>query len=397
MAAPRRWPAASDIAVAAAVWVADVAIFSDVGAHFDGTATSNESVPLVVANAALGCAPLAWRRIAPLPVYAMVWLATAVSVLVPGYQAILALLVALATVAARQSNTYATAALLFALAPIALGIGDEVSSVAPGKKLATLVGGLLVYSLVYGSGWAVGRWAFRNRARAEAAERQRLIAAREAVAAERLRIARELHDIVSHAVTVMVLQAGGAHRVLRHDPDRAEQALAHVRDAGAQAMSELRRMLVVLRRAEPDGDADAQQATLANLEHLIASVHQAGLPVRLRTRGEPLPVDPSVASTAYRVVQEALTNVARHAGSGTDTTVELNWTTGLEIHVHNAPGDRRDGGTGTGHGLIGLRERVEVAGGTITAAPTVDGGFAVTATLPGGDAASVPDGGPPAA
>lgn len=374
--------------VACAVWAADVAIFSDAGANFAGTARSGESVTLILGYAALGCVPLLWRRAAPLLSYGLVWLVTTGSVLVPGYQAILALLVALSTVAARRRIAWAVPALLLALLSIAIALQDEAGSGTPDRRSAAFLGGLAIYGLVYGSGFAVGRWAFLGRARAEQAERRRLVAAREAVADERLRISRELHDIVSHAVTVMMLQAGGALRVLRDDADRAEQALGHVRDAGAQAMNELRRMLVVLRRTEPENGDGARQPTLADLETLLASVSRAGLAARLRTRGEPRPVDPSVASTAYRVVQEALTNVVRHAGTGVEATVDLVWAGGLEIRVSNTAGRPADAAKGAGHGLTGLRERVGIVGGTFAAARTPDGGFAVTVALPAGVPAS---------
>ncbi|MDR7274424.1 signal transduction histidine kinase [Catenuloplanes atrovinosus] len=381
-----RYPA--DIALAVAVWFVDVALFSDAAVTLAGRAPIGAPAHVIAGYAALGCLPLVWRRAAPALVYALVWLVTTGALFVPGYQAIMPLVVALFTVSARLPSRYATPALLLVVVPLGGGIAQEVTAAAPADQVGVLLAGMLVYGIAYGTAWAVGHWSYRSRRRAVLAERQRLAAAREAVAAERLRVARELHDIISHAVTVMVLQAGGAHRLLRRDPDRAEEALAHVRDAGAQAMNELRRMLVVLRRTQPAEEETTpgpvtEPVDADRLEELLAGMRRAGLPVRLETWGEPRPVDPSIALTAFRVVQEALTNVSRHAGLGADTTVRLDWSHNLRIQVRNGPGSAPpDGHAGTGHGLVGLRERVEVAGGDLIAGRTAEGGFEVVAMLP---------------
>jgi signal transduction histidine kinase len=213
--------------------------------------------------------------------------------------------------------------------------------------------------------------------------------ASDAVALERARIARELHDVVAHAVTVMLLHAAGARRMLASAPVQAAQALTRVDEQGRQAMHELRRMLLML-RTEPDGlDAApaSRQPDVADIGRLVEGMRRAGVPVRLHLHGEPSGLPPGVGLVAYRVVQEALTNVSRHATPGTAATVRLVWARELRIEVANDV-DRplpSAGGIPSGHGLLGLRERVWLAGGRIEAGPVPGGRFRLTATLPVAD------------
>ena len=202
--------------------------------------------------------------------------------------------------------------------------------------------------------------------------------ARLAVLDERARVARELHDSVAHAVSVMVLQAGAAGAVLDSDPARARTAIATIHDVAREALDQLRTLLGVL---EPGDAAPADCAPdLAQLDRLVARVGAAGLPVELATIGTPTPLPPAVDAAAYRVVQEALTNVLKHAGAAR-TTVTLSYAPdGLRLLVRD---DGAPSEPGSGHGLAGMRERVERQGGVFEAGPREDGhGFAVTAFLP---------------
>ncbi|NYJ04152.1 sensor histidine kinase [Petropleomorpha daqingensis] len=203
---------------------------------------------------------------------------------------------------------------------------------------------------------------------------------RDAVAAERARIARELHDVVAHCVSVMVIQAGAAEDLLDRDPGAARQPLRAVQDTGQEAVAELGRMLGLL-RAEAAPDTLLPQPGVAQLPELVAQVRAAGLPVDLDVQGEPHDLPPGVDVALYRLTQEALTNALKHA-RGARATVVLRCTdTAVELRVHD-DGRGTPAGTGLGHGLIGMRERVALYGGTLSAGPRDHGGFAVDAVIP---------------
>jgi len=220
-------------------------------------------------------------------------------------------------------------------------------------------------------------------------ERERETAAQNAVGAERARIARELHDIVSHNVSVMVVQAGAARRVLAMEPTEAAAALHAVEDAGREAMTELRHLLGVL--APPaDGREDddlSPQPGLSRLSPLIDRVAFAGLPVEVRISGEPRPLPSSVDLTAYRIIQEALTNALKH-GDGRKAEVTVRYAdNALRVEVLNSGPSVLSGGQpppaeGPGRGLLGLRERVAVLGGDLDARRRLGGGFRVRAKIP---------------
>ena len=208
---------------------------------------------------------------------------------------------------------------------------------------------------------------------------QREREAQQAVAGERRRIAREMHDVVAHSISIMVVQAGGARRILATDPERAERAAARIRHAGSDALAEMDILLGVLESVPGREPA----ATLDALDDLVARTREAGLPVTLEVRGTRRPLPAGAEQAVYRVVQEALTNAIKHAGGAT-TQVELTWgEDALELRV----ADAGDGGpgpelAGAGHGLIGMRERIRVHGGELEAGPRPDGGFEVVARLP---------------
>jgi signal transduction histidine kinase len=216
--------------------------------------------------------------------------------------------------------------------------------------------------------------------RASFAEREREAAARVAVAEERSAIARELHDIVAHAMSVMVLQVGAVRHRLPQNRIEDKQALGRVEQAGRTALAEMRRLLGAM-RSNADGVALGPQPGLDSLDALLDDLRGAGLPVHLQLEGEALPLPRAIDLSAYRIVQEALTNTLKHAhASQADVTVRYQ-----PHHVELEVRDDGDGATsngGPGHGLVGIRERVKIYGGQMTAGPATDGGFVLTARLP---------------
>jgi signal transduction histidine kinase len=198
-----------------------------------------------------------------------------------------------------------------------------------------------------------------------------------AAADERRRIAREMHDVVAHSVSVMVVQAGGARRILDREPARAVEAAATIEETGRAALAEMRRLLGVLHHS----DERAPQPTLRELDALVDRTRAAGLPVELTVEGQPRPLAPGKDLAAYRVVQEALTNAIKHAGAA-PTAVTVRWTPAhleLEILDRGAPAVNGDG---DGHGLVGMEERVRLYEGELRTGRRAGGGFEVVARLP---------------
>jgi signal transduction histidine kinase len=227
--------------------------------------------------------------------------------------------------------------------------------------------------------------------RAARLEQERAQQAKVAVAAERARIARELHDVVAHNVSVMVVQADGAAYVLNAAPDQAKQALETISATGRQALAEMRRLLGVLRTGEPrDGAEDyVPQPDVEQIEELVEQVRGAGLSVDFQVEGTPRSLPSGVELTAYRIVQEALTNTRKHGGPDVGASVRLVYfDDGLGLLVEDDGRGAthelyKDGGVaGDGHGLIGMRERVGMVGGTLDAGPRPGGGFRISALLP---------------
>jgi signal transduction histidine kinase len=223
--------------------------------------------------------------------------------------------------------------------------------------------------------------------RSERLEIERESQAATAVTEERRRIARELHDVVAHSVSVMVVQSGAARRVLDDEPDRAVVALTEVERSGRQALSELRRLLGLMRDGEESAAVREPQPTLAGLDDLIGRARDAGLSVELRQEGEPFPLPMGCDLAAYRVVQESLTNALQHAGDGARAKVLLRWSDDqLELDISDtgqgltAAVPDHDGPLG--QGLVGMRERVALCGGNLQAGPRPGGGFRVHATIP---------------
>ncbi|MFJ8912096.1 sensor histidine kinase [Amycolatopsis sp. NPDC102389] len=215
--------------------------------------------------------------------------------------------------------------------------------------------------------------------RAADLERERDTQAALAVAAERGRISRELHDVVAHALSVVVLQAQGAQAELERRPERTREALDAIVGTGRTALSEIRRLLGALGQDEPEWEP---RPGAERLPRLAADIRSAGTPVEFRVEGEPRPLPSTVDLAAYRIVQEALTNVLKHAGPAASVTIVMRYEPGtLEIEVTD-DGIAAEEPSGSGHGIEGMRERVNVLGGTFDAGPRPERGFAVRATLP---------------
>ena len=260
----------------------------------------------------------------------------------------------------------------------------------PGEQSPNLY---VFLTLRYVAAWIAG-YALRARseqveeavvraARAEHERESAESAARVAVAEERSRIARELHDVVAHAVSVMVLQVGAVRHKLPESMTEDSEALRRVERAGRTALAEMRRLLAAMR---PDGDEAelVPQPGLDGLDSLLAEVGRAGLPVELHLEGDPYPLPRGLDLSAYRIVQEGLTNVLKHAGA-TDADVVVRYRPDeVEIEVRDN-GNGRAGGDGMGHGLVGIRERVKIYGGEMSARAEPEGGFVLSTRLPVGE------------
>jgi signal transduction histidine kinase len=268
------------------------------------------------------------------------------------------------------------------LAIVLGGITTVVYNI-PGHLTAELV----FVPVNFGISWAAG-FALRERAekaeaaemRATQAEREREAAARVAVAEERARLARVLHDLVAHAVSVMVLQVGAVRHKLPDGLAEDRDALKDVERAGRTALAEMRRLLAAIR---PDGDKAelVPQPGLDGLDSLLQQIGRAGLPVELHVDGKPFPLPRGIELSAYRIVQEGLTNALKHArATDADVTVRY-WPDELEIEVRdNGQGSATS--DGLGHGLVGVRERVKIYGGEMTAGAASGGGFVLSTRLP---------------
>jgi signal transduction histidine kinase len=323
---------------------------------------------------------LAWRRRVPLAVLAIAIAisaaANAMVVLDAATTAAIALVVAAYSVGAHTQGLRSWIGVTGVGALIAVNVADQFSA-----------GDLLLIAMILGGAWLAGR-AMRYRREREWVlerltvdlEREREEKARAAVAEERVRIARELHDVVAHAISVMVLQARGGRRSLASDPEETCEALDTIEVTGSAALAEMRRLLGMLRRDDEE-IALAPQPSLRHLEALAAQVREAGLGVELSVEGEPVELPPGVDLSAYRIVQEALTNVLKHAGPATARVVIRYGDHDLELEIADT-GVGASAGDAEGHGLVGMRERVSLYGGKVEAGPRDGGGFTVRARLP---------------
>ncbi|MFD8548913.1 sensor histidine kinase [Streptomyces sp. NPDC059649] len=404
----RTHPLAFDAALAVAVFVCILfGAVADPHRVHGPRIVPHELTATTVVLAALACAPLVLRRRQPRTVLAVTGTLTLVELIAgastPRAPVAVAAVIALYTVASRTDRP--TTWRIGALTVVVLTASAMLYGPRPWYAQENL--GIFAWTgMAAAAGDAVrSRRAFVDaiRERAERAERTREEEARRRVAEERLRIARELHDVVAHHIALVNVQAGVASHVMDNRPDQAKQALAHVREASRSALEELRATVGLLRQSD-DPKAPTEPAPgLGVLDQLVDGFVRAGLPVELEVPEAPGPLPASVDLTAYRVVQEALTNVHKHAGEGARATIRIaHHASALTVTVLDdgagtpgAPRQRsadrpgpRPGGTdgpeenGGGHGLIGMRERVYALGGTIVTGPRAAGGFQVRVTLP---------------
>jgi signal transduction histidine kinase len=348
--------------------------------------------------------PVAFRRRAPITAFAVAVAGGALQVTtgVPTV-ADVAVLILLYTMAAYRPRRASITALLVCLAGSTVAVLEWGPSLGgpPGGPTGPQLATRLVFSVFLFGGLELAVWILGDSMRyrrgyyaaledkAARLEAERSAQAKIAAAAERARIARELHDVVAHHVSVMVVQADGAGYALRTDPDRAEAALQAIAGTGRQALTEMRRLLGVLRSAD-------EQATLApvpgldELRELLDQARTAGLEVSYTLTGTPRELPEGAELAAYRVVQESLTNTRKHAGLAATAEVTLRYEPeSLTVEVTDDGLGAGVSDTG-GHGLAGMRERIEMYGGTVTAGPLPGGGFGVTARLPCPEAGPTP-------
>jgi signal transduction histidine kinase len=350
-------------------------------------------VPRLVALAFVAAMvlPIAVRRKHPVGAFTAVIIAGGIEVITlpRPVGSDVAVLVMLYTLAAYRPRRVAVPGLLVCLAGSAVAIAAWAPPRAKQDWYAVTVM-LAVFCLPALTAWLLGdmmRWrrGFYEALEERAArlERERDAQAQIAAAAERARIARELHDVVAHNVSVMVVQADGASYALDADPERARQALGAIAATGRQALAEMRSLLGVLRSAGHTAAEFAPQPGIEQLTGLLEQARASGLPVSFTVEGVPRPLPPSAALTAYRVVQESLTNARKHGGPIVTATVTLRFCEdGVAITVTDDGKGTAVPADGRGHGLIGMRERVELFGGTVSAGPRPGGGYRVAATLP---------------
>jgi signal transduction histidine kinase len=332
--------------------------------------------------------PLAWCRRRPLGVLVLVTagaIAWNYALYLPGgdqppLTPFLALLVAVFTAAARSARGSDLVA-----ACTAVWIVSEIPALAVGDQLPE---NIIPAWIFVGFTWALGRVVSRQRElaaaladRAARLEAEREENARLAVALERARIARELHDVVTHDVSVMVVQAGVERRALRDQAGSTRDVLETIEGVGRETLVELRRLLGVLRRSDEGDGGLAPQPRLDRLGDLADQVREAGLPVGLHVEGARVALPAGVELSAYRIVQEALTNALKHAGPARAEVVIRYAPDELVVDVADDGRGPRNG-TRPGHGLLGMRERVALHGGSIEASGRQSGGFRVHARLP---------------
>jgi signal transduction histidine kinase len=346
-----------------------------------------------VLPALIFCASFGWRRRWPLvPLvlgFGLIELSNlAIQPLAETGAFLFGIVIALYTAGAYAKGRTAVAALAVVVIMI------PFAAIEPGE--AFTFGGLAFFVMFFGGPFAVGRiirWRReREKAlegRADELEQESDRRTREAVTVERARIARELHDVVSHAISVVLLQARGARRVLHDDEPQVRAALDAIEQSSSEALTEMRRLLGLLRQ-DADTPALTPRPTLRRVDELVASVTSAGVPVELCVEGEIGELPPGVDVSAYRIVQEALTNALKHAGPAHVHVFIRRRDDELEVEVldDGVGGTGHDGHDGrAGHGLIGIRERVAVYGGQLQAGERPDGGYAVQARIPLGSTA----------
>ncbi|HEX2273540.1 MAG TPA: sensor histidine kinase [Acidimicrobiales bacterium] len=356
----------SDVALAAAAFAISASVLTTHQQWSPG--------PVAWALVAVHVVPVAFRRTAPRAAFAVsvaagaVYLALGWPMVGLGLAALI-MTYSLAAYTSRKDSLVGLAAVEVVLTASALIDADD-------PQVDTLIGNLIIV----GAAWVLGDGARRRREDA-VAEQQRLAA--QAVADERLRIARELHDVVAHSMSVIAVQAGTGRVVIDDDVDHARRALVSIEETSKRALDEMRRLLGVLRADTSDPAALAPVPTLDDLDRLVAYAVEGGNPVDVSVEGDRRSAPAGFELAAYRVLQEALTNVRRHA-AGAPARVHVAFEPShLVVEVENplARGQPAASG-GAGHGLLGMRERVSLYGGTFEAGPRPNGTFRVSARIP---------------
>lgn len=377
MARPGLARLALTVVVALLFVLAQVQIWSAAPTYDTGGRTLNAAL------AAVMTLPILLARRWPLPVALGVLTAVTLDQVLGGdggYQWFVVVLV----VFALGSHAGSVAGPVGAAVVATLLLAVDIPRLRDGAPVDEVLPGWAVLAGVYG----LGRWLRHRRRevgrlseRAAELERDQEAAARRAVELERARIAVELHDLVAHSMAVIVLQAQAGRRVIQSDPTVTDGALAAIESTGRGAMAELRRLLDVLHLDREDNDLDPRPG-LASLPLLAQRVGSAGMPVTIAVEGCERPLPAGVDLSAYRIVQESLTNALRHAGRAT-ASVGVTYGPGtVELRISDDGTGTTDSQTGGGHGLAGMRERVRLFGGTLEAAPGPAGGFRVRAVLP---------------
>ncbi|EYT80311.1 sensor histidine kinase [Streptomyces andamanensis] len=378
-------------------WALVLLGFSGLGAvSVDGTPGHHGTLPAALAVSVVLSVVVALRRRMPEKMVLLA-AATGAAQLVLDIEttvadfAMLVIIYTVAAIGARWASRFALAGGMSAATLAQIRWPQENSSVAGNVAIAVFTTVPFALAWVLGDSMRTRRAYFAQlEERAARLEKEREAQAKVAVAAERARIARELHDVVAHNVSVMVVQADGAAYVLDAAPDQAKKALETISSTGRQALAEMRRLLGVLRTGEhQEGGEYVPQPNAEQIEDLVEQCRGSGLPVDFRVEGTPRPLPSGVELTAYRIVQEALTNTRKHGGPNAGASVRLVYfDDGLGLLVEDdgkgAPHElyEEGGADGQGHGLIGMRERVGMVGGTLDAGPRPGGGFRISALLP---------------
>jgi len=386
----REHPRSADTLFAALVAVLALA---ELGSDDIGAARAADSIG--VALVLVGALALVWRRLAPAKVFAIVVVAS-IAFYARDYGSFMSPvgLAGVYAAAAHESNrrTAWTVLLLgwvglYGVASFTVLQDPDGYDWSTGLSMNTSIGAAMLAGAVIRNKEEIFA---DTKDRAERAEADRLVEAERAVTRERLRIAREMHDVVSHGMSLITVQAAAAREVVMTRPEDAAGLMHSVETTGRDALTEMRRMLGVLRNDESAGQLDqpgqlAPQPSLDDLETIVANCVEAGTPTELVITGDERPLTPGVELAAFRIVQEALTNVVRHGGDAATATVALRYDTdALHIEIGDTGRGAASGlsGPSGGHGLIGMRERIEIYDGQLAHGPQPGGGYAVTASLP---------------
>jgi signal transduction histidine kinase len=354
-------------AALAALYCAEIATES----HFAGDRAVSFAAALVF------CASLAWRRRVPLVALALAVAVVELSnVTAPALAEAGAFLVSILLAIYSAGRHTRGRALIAGVALVVVAI--PLAAIEPGDPVAFT--DIAFFAVLFGGPWVFGRFARHRGERERMLVIERDVRAREAVAEERARIARELHDVVAHAISLIVLQARGGRRMLDDDLDETRRALDAIEHAGGQALGEMRRLLGLLRHDEPELSL-APPPSLRRLDELVADTRASGLAVEVAIEGEPFELPPGIDVSAYRIVQEALTNALKHAGPAHAQVTITYAGDAVDLAIVD-DGSGGSGANGGGYGLAGMRERVAIYGGRLEAGARPEGGYALRVRLP---------------